>query len=83
MGKVYKGTKNSGHLTEWCEVISMETSEYLAFMVGLGFIHVILWYLTLNNWMPSGYLGPIDTLLGLVALVLTAIFVVEAIHEHT
>lgn len=61
----------------------LELNEYLGMTVGLGFIHVILWYLTLNGWMPSSYLSPIDALLGLCALVLTAIFVVGAIREHT
>jgi hypothetical protein len=57
----------------------LELTEYLASIVGLGFIYVILWYLTINNWMPSDFLGPIGAILGLCALVLTAIFVVSAI----
>lgn len=57
----------------------MELNEYLASIVGLGFIYVILSYLTIINWMSSDFLGPIGAILGLCALVLTAIFVVSAI----
>jgi len=58
----------------------METREYMTGIAGLFFIYVILWYLTLNNWMSSDYLAPIGQLLGLCALVLTAIYVVEQIR---
>ena len=60
----------------------MELNWYLASMVGLGFIYVILWYVTINNWMPSEYLTPIGAILGLCALVLTAIFFVSQIKEN-
>ncbi len=54
----------------------MKTREYLAIMVGLVFIYIILWYLTLNKWMPSSFLTPVWQLLVLFGLVATGIFVV-------
>ena len=60
--------------------MELNLNSYLASMIGLGFIYVILWYSTVNNWVPSDFLGPIGAILGLCALVLTAIFVVKAIR---
>lgn len=59
----------------------MELNDYLAGMAGLLFIYVIIWYLTVNSWFPQLLLSPISAVLGLCALVLTAIFVVSWIRE--
>jgi hypothetical protein len=62
------------------EAYYLEKNEYLAYMIGLFFIYVILWYITLNGWMPSSFLTPIGQLLGLCALIITAIFVVNQLR---
>lgn len=48
-------------------------------MVGLFFIYATLWYLATENWMPSSYLAPIGSLIGLCALLYTGIFAVSKI----
>lgn len=57
----------------------METNEYLASMAGLFFIFIVVWYLTSMNWIPGNLLTPIGQLLGLCAIVVTAIYVVSQI----
>lgn len=59
----------------------MELNEYLAAMIGLGFIYIIIWYMTIVQWVPESFLNPISQILGFIALVLTAIFVVSKISE--
>jgi hypothetical protein len=60
----------------------MEMNEYLAGMVGLFFIYAIIWYIISMGWVDSGFLDPIGKILGLCALVYTAIFVVNKIREE-
>jgi len=59
----------------------VETSEYLASIVGLGFFLIILWYIVSQGWLPEWLFQLAPPLIGLIALVLTAIFVVEKIRE--
>lgn len=58
----------------------MEPREFLAAIAGLVFIYVIIWYLTLNDWLPGSYLSPIGQILGLCALVVTGLFIVSQIR---
>lgn len=60
----------------------MEINEYVASMAALFFIYIIVWYVTLNAWLPDAFLGPVGQIIGLLALILTAIFVVSQIRER-
>lgn len=59
----------------------MEINDYLAGIAGIFFIYVIVWYTTINDWVPREFLTPVSQLLGLVAIVYTAIFVVDQLKE--
>jgi hypothetical protein len=60
-------------------MILLETTHYLASMVALFFIYIIILYVTAMGWMLSEFLTPIGQLLGLCALIYTAIFIVSKI----
>jgi hypothetical protein len=60
----------------------LEINEYLASMAALFFIYIIIWYVTQNAWLPDAFLGPVGQVLGLLALILTAIFVISQIRER-
>jgi hypothetical protein len=59
----------------------LELNDYLAGMAGLLFIYIIVWYMVSNAWISGTLLNPISQLLGLAAILLSAIFVVEQIRE--
>jgi hypothetical protein len=50
-------------------------------MAGLLFIYIVTWYIIVNKWLPETLLGPTGAVLGLVAIILTAIFVVDALRS--
>ncbi len=60
---------------------ALEIGDYLASMAGLFFIYIIIWYIILNQWLPTALLSPIGSVLGLAAIILTAIFVVDALRS--
>ena len=60
----------------------METRDFLGYMAALFFLLVILAYMVWQGWMPGIIFQFVQPLVGLIALILVAIYVVEKIREN-